>query len=129
MQQARGSLVLVGDHHQLPELDAGGAFAALAHRLDPITLQTNHRQAAEWEVRALDELRTGDVPTALRQYDAHHRLVVSPTAESQKSALVAAWWTRQQPTHPHRTTAGQAAGQRMGQEIGQAGWQAIRLPW
>ena len=114
VQQARGSLVLVGDHHQLPELDAGGAFAALAHRLDPITLQTNHRQAAAWEVRALDELRTGDVPTALRQYDAHDRLVVSPTADAQKSALVAAWWTRQQtdPPAPHdggasgRTTNG-----------------------
>ncbi len=109
VQQARGSLVLVGDHHQLPELDAGGAFAALAHRLDPITLHTNHRQAAEWEVRALDELRTGDVPTALRQYDAHDRLDVSPTAESQKSALVAAWWTRQ-PTDPPAPHDGGASG-------------------
>ena len=65
-KQAHGSLVLVGDHHQLPELDAGGAFAALAHRLDPITLQ--HQPPAGrrlGEVRALDELRTGDVPTAL----------------------------------------------------------------
>ncbi len=111
VQQARGALVLVGDHHQLPELDAGGAFAALVHRLDPITLQTNHRQSAAWEVRALDELRTGDVPTALEQYAAHDRLVVSPTADAQKSALVAAWWTRQQDDPPAARDGG-ASGRR-----------------
>ena len=94
VHNAGGCLVLVGDHHQLPELDAGGAFAALAHRLDPVVLHTNHRQSRPWEVRALDELRTGDVPTALTAYDHHGRLHLHDTAEDQRTALVAAWWDR-----------------------------------
>jgi ATP-dependent exoDNAse (exonuclease V) alpha subunit len=32
-QRSGTKLVLVGDHHQLPEIDAGGAFAGLAARL------------------------------------------------------------------------------------------------
>ena len=100
VQAAHGSLVLVGDHHQLPELDAGGAFAGLARRLDPIRLQDNHRQVEPWERTALDELRAGDVATALAAYDTHGRLLVSPTADDQKTALVAAWWARQHPEPP-----------------------------
>jgi conjugative relaxase-like TrwC/TraI family protein len=92
VRTAGGCLVLVGDHHQLPELDAGGAFAALARRLDPIVLHTNHRQEQTWERAALDELRTGDVPTALAAYDHHRRLHVHDTAEEQRTALVTAWW-------------------------------------
>ena len=94
VHNAGGCLVLVGDHHQLPELDAGGAFAALAHRLDPVVLGTNHRQEQPWERAALDELRTGDVPTALTAYDHHGRLHLHDTAEDQRTALVAAWWER-----------------------------------
>ena len=94
VHNAGGCLVLVGDHHQLPELDAGGAFAALARRLDPIVLHTNHRQEQPWERAALDELRTGDVPTALAAYDHHGRLHLHDTAEDQRAALVTAWWDR-----------------------------------
>ena len=94
VQHAHGSLVLVGDHHQLPELDAGGAFATLARRLDPVVLHTNHRQEQAWERAALDELRTGDVPTALATYDHHGRLHLHDSAEDQRAALVAAWWDR-----------------------------------
>jgi ATP-dependent exoDNAse (exonuclease V) alpha subunit len=94
VQHAEGCLVLVGDHHQLPELDAGGGFAALARRLDPILLDTNHRQEQPWERVALDELRTGDVPTALAAYDHHGRLHLHDSVEDQRTALVTAWWNR-----------------------------------
>jgi conjugative relaxase-like TrwC/TraI family protein len=94
VHNAGGCLVLVGDHHQLPELDAGGTFAALARRLDPVLLRTNHRQEQPWERAALDELRAGDVPTALAAYDQHGRLHLHDTAEDQRAALVAAWWDR-----------------------------------
>ena len=115
VHNAGGCLVLVGDHHQLPELDAGGAFAALAHRLDPVVLHTNHRQEQPWERAALDELRTGDVPTALAAYDHHGRLHLHDTAEDQRTALVAAWWDR--------TTAGW-------QRLWQPAWQPIwQRPW
>jgi ATP-dependent exoDNAse (exonuclease V) alpha subunit len=42
----RAKLVLVGDDRQLPELEAGGAFRALARRLPVVELTENRRQAA-----------------------------------------------------------------------------------
>src|SRR5579875_4051284 len=55
-RRAKAKVVLVGDPRQLPEVEAGGAFAALAAR-DPIELSINRRQASAWERAALDELR------------------------------------------------------------------------
>jgi hypothetical protein len=57
---AHAKVVLVGDHRQLPGVDAGGVFRGLLHRLDPIFLDTNRRQRNYWERAALDELRSGD---------------------------------------------------------------------
>ena len=54
-----GKLVLVGDHRQLPELEAGGAFRGLVNRGLAIELTENHRQVNAWERAALDELRDG----------------------------------------------------------------------
>ncbi len=58
-------LVLVGDHHQLPEIDAGGAFAFLAQRLDAIELTTNRRQRDPIERAALAQLRDGHTHVGL----------------------------------------------------------------
>jgi len=57
-------VVLVGDPHQLPEIDAGGLFRALTTRLPTIELTDNRRQQHTWEQVALDELRHGEVDTA-----------------------------------------------------------------
>ena len=43
VEDANGHLVLVGDHRQLPELTAGGAFAALARR--PVGVRVSLHQA------------------------------------------------------------------------------------
>ena len=72
-------LVLVGDPRQLPEIDAGGLFAALAGRLPSSTLLGNQRQRAKWEQRALRQLREGDVTQALRMYDRRGRLRITDT--------------------------------------------------
>jgi conjugative relaxase-like TrwC/TraI family protein len=71
---ARAKVVLVGDHHQLSELDAGGAFAGLAHLLGGIELTENRRQLHAWERKALAELRHGNPDVALAAYQAHDRL-------------------------------------------------------
>jgi conjugative relaxase-like TrwC/TraI family protein len=57
---AGAKVVLVGDHHQLPAVEVGGAFAALVERLDPVELTVNRRQHHLWEADTLARLRTGD---------------------------------------------------------------------
>jgi Ti-type conjugative transfer relaxase TraA len=89
---AGAKVVLVGDARQLPEMDAGGAFAGLARRLGPFTLKRNRRQAEEWERAALASLRAGKVDAALDAYSQHGRVVTGPTAEHTRETLVADWW-------------------------------------
>ncbi len=90
-RQARGAdakLVLVGDHHQLPEIEAGGAFRSLAQRLRPVTLTNNRRQQDSIERRAVAELRDGHVYRAVERLTAHGRVVTSPTAEETRTRMV-----------------------------------------
>jgi ATP-dependent exoDNAse (exonuclease V) alpha subunit len=93
---AHGKLVLVGDDKQLPELTAGGAFAALAHYLNAATLTENRRQINAWERDALDQLRVGHIEPALYAYVAAGRITTAPSTAEQRQALVEAWWTAQQ---------------------------------
>jgi ATP-dependent exoDNAse (exonuclease V) alpha subunit len=82
-------LVLVGDHRQLAEIEAGGAFRALARRLPVIELAENRRQAAAWERDALALLRDGDSRRALRAYEDHGRVVTGERADEVRRRLVA----------------------------------------
>ena len=91
-ERSHTKLVLVGDHRQLPELTAGGAFRALARTLDSTHLHDNRRQHASWERDALDQLRHGDPADALAAYGEHGRISVGRTAADARAALVAAWW-------------------------------------
>ncbi len=87
-----GKLVLVGDHRQLPELEAGGAFRGLVNRGLAIELTENHRQVNPWERAALDELRDGLAEQALARYQKHDRIHVESTPERTRARLVADWW-------------------------------------
>jgi ATP-dependent exoDNAse (exonuclease V) alpha subunit len=71
---ADGTLVLVGDPAQLPEIGAGGLFTALALHDATITLADNRRQTEEWERRALADLRAGDPDAAVAAYADHNRI-------------------------------------------------------
>jgi conjugative relaxase-like TrwC/TraI family protein len=90
-READAKVVFVGDHRQLPEIEAGGAFAALARDSHGATLSTNRRQDARWERVALDELRSGDVANALKAYDQMGRLHLEAKALDAAKALVADW--------------------------------------
>jgi AAA domain len=76
---AGGRVVLVGDYHQLPEVNAGGGFAALATdpRATVAELTLNRRQRQAWEREALAELRDGHVARAVAVYRDHERVVVA----------------------------------------------------
>ena len=91
-QTAGAKVVLVGDPHQLPEIDAGGMLDALTRILDPITLAENRRQRDHWERDALAELRTGDVDAALDAYQPTADSSPDPTPSSVRQAMVDDWW-------------------------------------
>lgn len=92
-REANAKLVLVGDHHQLPELAAGGAFRTLATTLNATELQQNRRQVEPWERGTLDQLRDGDASRALDEYDAAGRVPRADTGADARCALTATWWT------------------------------------
>ena len=90
-RDAKAKLVLVGDPRQLPEIEAGGAFIALARRLGSIRLRANLRQRDPVERRALAELRARHVGVALARLTAHGRVTELPTAEQTRQTLVDDW--------------------------------------
>ncbi|MEM8620259.1 MAG: MobF family relaxase [Actinomycetota bacterium] len=67
--------VLVGDHHQLDAIGAGGMFAELVHHPDVATrtLTELHRFTQPWEADASLRLRSRD-PSVVNDYVRHHRL-------------------------------------------------------
>ena len=94
VEEARKSgakLVLVGDPRQLPEIEAGGAFGALAARLGALELTENRRQHEPWERMALDELRAGNVVPALALYEDHDRIRVADTMGQTRQDLIGRW--------------------------------------
>jgi conjugative relaxase-like TrwC/TraI family protein len=93
---AGGKVVLVGDPHQLPEIDAGGIYRALIERLGAVELAENRRQIHPWERVALDELRHGDVSAAVEALDIGGSIVICDTAEQTRELLAAAWWADRQ---------------------------------
>ncbi len=92
VQRADAKLVLVGDHRQLPELAAGGAFRGMVRRGLAVELRENRRQSQTWERAAVEDLRDGRVDKAIAAYDAHGRLTVAPSPDDAKQRLVADWW-------------------------------------
>jgi Ti-type conjugative transfer relaxase TraA len=90
-EPAGTKIVLLGDHCQIPEIDAGGAFAGLARRLAAGELVHNRRQHAAWERTALDQLRSGNVGVALDSYQSHGRIHQGRNIADARRAMVADW--------------------------------------
>jgi len=86
-----GLAVLVGDRDQLPAIDAGGAFAALADRLGAAALTENRRQPDELQRRLARELADGQPATALALLEQRGALRIHDDAREAKRRLVADW--------------------------------------
>lgn len=87
----RWKLVLVGDPAQLPEIDAGGAFAHLAGRVPTHRLENNRRQVEAWERKALDRLRNRQPSPAIAAYKTAGRVTITATAGERVERIVADW--------------------------------------
>ena len=70
---AGAKLLLVGDHHQLSAVDAGGAFGLLADAGHSSQLRSLWRFRQRWEAGATRLLRDGD-PAAIAWYQANGRI-------------------------------------------------------
>lgn len=90
VEAAGGKLVLVGDPHQLSEIDAGGALKHLAERLGHVELTEVHRQESAEDIAALAELRHGDVSVGMEHLG--RSATVSDTAPEAHAAMVQDWW-------------------------------------
>ncbi|HZD22776.1 MAG TPA: MobF family relaxase, partial [Acidimicrobiia bacterium] len=103
VEQAGGKLILIGDPHQLPEIEAGGLFHTLVDRLPAVELRGNVRQEQTWERAALAELRNGSVADAVASYRKHRRLVIGRSRDETLVRAVDDW-------HQNVTTTGHLAG-------------------
>lgn len=86
---ARAKVVLVGDHHQLPEIDAGGAFRALVSRTVSVRLTVNRRQHESHAREMLDLWRQARMREAVTIASEHGEIVVAPNAEELHAQIVA----------------------------------------
>lgn len=91
---AGAKTILIGDHHQLPEVAAGGGFgAAVAHLCNRAAeLIINRRVRTPWEVDALDELRDGHVFAAWTAYRSHGRVTIGDDLAAVRATAVDDWW-------------------------------------
>jgi len=85
-------VVLVGDPRQLASVEAGGLAAMLGDRLGATTLTENRRQAADWQVVALRDIREGRGERAVTALAQHGDVVVAEDEASAVGQLLTDWW-------------------------------------
>ncbi len=90
-RRARAKIVLVGDHRQLPEIQAGGLFARLAQQPDAIQLVESRRQRDRHERSALAALRAGHIGDAIARLTRRGRITTADNAEVLRQQLVNDW--------------------------------------
>lgn len=90
--RAGAKVVLVGDPHQLPEIDAGGAFVGLAERLGAVQLVANRRQRDPVERQALLELRNGAIDDAIDRLAERGRVTEAPSSAQAREWMVLDWY-------------------------------------
>ncbi len=91
-EAAEAKLVLVGDPAQLGEIEAGGLFASLVDRSEPIVLDEVIRHSHELDREGALRIREGRGGEALSLYRADERVVTAETPEARREAMVADWW-------------------------------------
>ncbi len=89
---AGGKMILIGDDHQLPAIEAGGLFHTLARRIPAVELHRNIRQLQAWERTALAQLRNGSMADAVASYLQHRRIVVGHSRDTTLARAVREWY-------------------------------------
>jgi conjugative relaxase-like TrwC/TraI family protein len=90
--KAEAKLVLVGDPEQLGSIEAGGLFAAIAARSDPVHLHEVIRHNHEVDREAAKLIREGRSREALSLYQEAERVTIKGTPELLRGTMVEDWW-------------------------------------
>ncbi|HWO82265.1 MAG TPA: MobF family relaxase [Solirubrobacterales bacterium] len=91
-QEAEAKLVLMGDPAQLGEIEAGGLFASIAARTEPVVLDEVIRHRHELEREGAKLIREGAGGEALSIYQGAERVTVSDDPLARREAMVEDWW-------------------------------------
>jgi conjugative relaxase-like TrwC/TraI family protein len=86
-----GKLVLVGDKHQLPSIDAGGPFGSIAERIPPVHLRNVVRQADERDREAVKLMPEGEAKRALANYVEKNQVKLAETRTELFAKLISDW--------------------------------------
>jgi conjugative relaxase-like TrwC/TraI family protein len=91
-QEAEAKLMLIGDPAQLGEIEAGGLFAAILNRSEPIVLDEVIRHRHELEREGAKLIRSGEGSEAISIYQGAERVTVAEDPAARREAMVADWW-------------------------------------
>jgi len=91
-QAAEAKLVLIGDPAQLGEIEAGGLFASIASRVEPIRLDEVIRHHYELDREGAKLIREGRGAEAIGRYLREGRVHVCPDGQERREAMVRDWF-------------------------------------
>ncbi len=93
VNDAGAKLILVGDHHQLQPIEAGGVFRGIVDKVGAVELSEIRRQEKEWQKEATT-LLSGDkekIGQALSMYKAHGNMTETENLKDAKDQLIKDW--------------------------------------
>ncbi len=89
---ADAKLVLVGDPAQLGEIEAGGLFAGIVARTEPVVLDEVIRHNHDLDREGARRIREGRGAEAVEVYRSAERVVVCEDPEARREEMVGDWW-------------------------------------
>jgi conjugative relaxase-like TrwC/TraI family protein len=89
---ADAKLVLVGDPAQLGEIEAGGLFASIVSRTEPVVLDEVIRHNHDLDRDGARRIREGRGAEAVEVYRSAERVVVCEDPEARREEMVRDWW-------------------------------------
>jgi conjugative relaxase-like TrwC/TraI family protein len=89
---ADAKLVLVGDPAQLGEIEAGGLFASIVPRTEPVVLDEVIRHNHDLDRDGARRIREGRGAEAVEVYRSAERVVVCEDPEARREEMVGDWW-------------------------------------
>ncbi|MBX9792571.1 MAG: relaxase domain-containing protein [Pirellulales bacterium] len=102
VRKAGATLILAGDHKQLPPVLAGAPFKTLTTIAGQSQLNNNQRQRDENDRRAVHDIRYGEAKKALKNYAERGRVTIGADRDETIQKLIGVWAERGGAKTPQR---------------------------